>query len=187
MNRVDNDTSAIQGQINESPDQMPSNMVFQPNADMSKCIREIQYNLFPVLVSGSVKITGELAALYTSLVRAVTEFEHAEHAIRAIYAIKHHSKDFGVQDPQMFGVLIGQQLLAQDERRMESFKEMTYTLREMSKLPSLQHKGIAEFIVKLVDRCESAMGQDVSEYYLTYWHEHAKPRMYSFSASDGSS
>jgi hypothetical protein len=66
----------------------------------------------------------------------------------------------------MFGVLIGQQMLAQDGRRMESFKEMTYTLSEMSKLSSLQHKGISDYIVKIVDKCEAAMGQDVSEYYL---------------------
>lgn len=164
--RIDNNTSTIQQQLNESPDEMPSNMAFEPNAEMSACIRTIQYSLLPVLVSGEVQITGELAALYTSLIRCLTEFEHAEHAIRSIHTIKYHSKDFGVQDPQMFGVLIGQQMLAQDERRMESFKEMTYTLSEMSKLSSLQHKGISDYIVKIVDKCESAMGQDVSEYYL---------------------
>lgn len=164
--KIDNSTSNIQQQLNESPDQMPANMAFEPNAEMNACIRSIQYSLLPVLVSGEVQMTGEMAALYTSLVRCVTEFEHAEHAIRSIHTIKHHSKDFGVQDPQMFGLLIGQQLLSQDERRMESFREMTYTLSEMSKLRSAQHKGIAEYIVKLVDKCESAMGQDVSEYYL---------------------
>jgi hypothetical protein len=164
--RIDNSTSTIQQQLSESPDQMPSNMAFEPNAQMSECIRAIQYNLLPVLVSGEVQMTGEMAALYTSLVRCVTEFEHALHAVRSIHSIKHHSKDFGVQDQQMFGVLIGQQLLAQDERRMESFKEMTYTLSEMSKLSSLQNTGIANYIVKIVDKCEAAIGQDISEYYL---------------------
>lgn len=164
--KINQDTSSIQQQLGESPDQMPSNMVFEPNAEMSTCIRTIQYNLLPVLVSGEIRMTGELAALYTSLIRCLTEFEHAEHAIRAIHTIKYHSKDFGVQDPQMFGILIGQQMLAQDERRMESFKEMTYVLSEMSKLHSLMTIGIADYIVKIVDRCESAMGQDVSEYYL---------------------
>jgi hypothetical protein len=164
--KIDNSTSNIQQQLNESPDQMPSNMVFEPNAEMSACIRTVQYSLLPVLVSGEIQMTGELAALYTSLIRCLTEFEHALHAVRAIHSIKYHSKDFGVQDPQMFGVLIGQQILAQDERRMESFKEMTYTLSEMSKLPSVAHKSIADYIVQIVDKCEAAMGQDVSEYYL---------------------
>lgn len=166
--RIDNSTLDIQQQLNESPDEMPSSMAFEPNAQMSECIREIQYALMPVLVSGEVQMTGEMAALYTSLVRCVTEFEHALHAVRSIHNIKYHSKDFGVQDTQMFGMLIGQQLLNQDERRMESFKEMTYVLSEMSKLNSLKNNRISDYIVKIVDKCEAAMGQDVSEYYLMH-------------------
>lgn len=164
--RIDRSTPEIQRQINESPDEIPASTSFEPNAEMTACIGTIQYSLLPALVSGEVHMTGEMAALYTSLIRCLTEFEHSEHAIRAIHTIKYHSKDFGVQDPQVFGVLIGQQMMQQDERRMESFKEMTYVLREMSGLKSLQHKGIAEYIVRLVDKCEAAMGQDVSQYYL---------------------
>lgn len=164
--RVDTNTSTIQQQVNESPDDIPANTAFEPNAQMAECIRKIQYTLLPVLTSGELSMTGETAALYTSLVRCITEFEHAFHAIVAIHSIKRHSEDYGMQDPQMFNIMIGQQLMTQDERRMESFKEMTYVLSEMSKLRSMQATELASYILRLVDKCEAAMGQDVSEYYL---------------------
>jgi hypothetical protein len=165
--RVKSETTQIQNQINESPEEMPANMAFEPNSQMSQCIKAIQYTLLPALTSGAIAMTGEMSALYTSLIRCVTEFEHSMHAIRAIQILKYHSKDYGVKDPQMFGILVGQQMLTQDEHRMKSFKEMTYVLREMSQLRSIKQQQFDGFLVRLVDQCEAAMGQDVSKYELT--------------------
>ncbi|MBS1722368.1 MAG: hypothetical protein JSS66_05115 [Armatimonadetes bacterium] len=157
--KVDTGTQAIQRQLGESPEAPPSSVAVHVTPAMGECISAVEYTFTPVLLQ--TPLSDEAKTLYTSLVRCYTQFKHEEHALRSLLMLRYQ---FAGTQGGDFDRRVDELLKGHDNRRLESFREMTYVMWQMSQLRSLREAGLDSVILPLVDRCESALGTDVTLY-----------------------